>query len=191
MIPTPEAILPHEAPRIAVVVSRYNQSVTSRMLAGAMEAFARAGGRPAALDVFEAPGAFEIVAITAAVLSSGRFDGVVALGCIIKGQTRHDEVLAHAVTGALAELSAHYTAAVGLGVLTVNTPSQARARIAKGAEAMEACLATVRQIRRARGIAGDSEPGLMPARPDKLRAVGQASSRRRTRVARSRGGAER
>lgn len=160
------------------------------MLEGAMEAFARGGGRPEGLDVFEAAGAFEIVAISAAAITSGRFDGVVALGCIIRGQTRHDQFLAHAVTGALAHLSALHTSAVGLGVLTVNTPAQARARIAKGAEAMEACLATVREIRRARGL-GDGGSGEMPERPDKVRNAQSLPSRRRPRAATGRGSARR
>ncbi|HZW06219.1 MAG TPA: 6,7-dimethyl-8-ribityllumazine synthase, partial [Phycisphaerales bacterium] len=94
-----------QAPRIAVVVSRYNWSVTGKLLEGSRAAFASATGSPLPdADTFFAPGAFEVVALCNAAAESRVFDGVVALGCIIKGETSHDEVLAHAVTQALANI---------------------------------------------------------------------------------------
>lgn len=184
------------SPRAAVVVSAYNATITDRLLAGALEAFARAGGHRRDVDIHWAPGAFELVALAAAAARSGRYDAVVALGCILKGQTRHDEFLGHAVTTGLAGISAATGVAVGLGVLTVNTPAQARARAGgamgnKGAEAMDAALATARALRRLSGAdreepseaPGDAAPG--PARPDKLAARRRAGPARA--LSRSRG----
>jgi 6,7-dimethyl-8-ribityllumazine synthase len=140
------------SPRVAVVVSRYNASVTSRLLEGALGSYASVCGGGPGVDVFDAPGAFEVLALAARCAETGRYQGVVALGCVIRGETRHDEFLAHAVTTGLGRLSVDAGVAVGLGVLTVNTPSQARARAGgrlgnKGAEAMEATLRTIAQTR--------------------------------------------
>lgn len=141
-------------PRLALVVSRYNATITDRLLAGAVRAYALAGGRPQDLYVAYAPGAFEVVSLSAVAGKSGLFEGVLAIGCIIKGETRHDEFLGHAVTTGLAQLSAE-TVPVGLAVLTVNTVRQAEERAGvgggelgnKGEEAMLALLQTVGEAR--------------------------------------------
>ncbi|MFN0010643.1 MAG: 6,7-dimethyl-8-ribityllumazine synthase [Phycisphaerales bacterium] len=187
--------LPKGLPPIAVVVSRYNASITDLLLSGAVRAYTRAGGRVAGLYVAEAPGAFEILPLAAAAARSGHFAGVVAIGCIIKGETIHDEVLAHAVTGGLANLAAETGVPVGLAVLTVHTPKQAAARAGgrlgnKGQEAMEAVLQTMaecalladgRHVRRAM-LAGQAMARVAGAavsnRPDKARrAAGKGRAR--------------
>lgn len=157
---------------MAIVVSRYNASVTDRLLAGALAAYAEAfaGMGPTACDVYDAPGSFELVALADAALASGRYDGVVALGCIVKGQTKHDEYLAHAVTQGLIDIAVKHTRPTSNGVLTVLTQAQALARTGaparagagkraggvggvgvemvgnKGHEAMTALLATIEQL---------------------------------------------
>lgn len=152
--------------RTAVVVSEYNAPITDLLVVGAMEAFTLAGGHKRDLEIYQAPGAFELVALTAAAARSGRFKAVVALGCIVKGETRHDEFLGHAVTNGLAQVSASSGVAIGLGVLTVNTQAQAVARAGgrkgsldaasnKGAEAMLAALYTARVLRE---ITGEDSP---------------------------------
>ncbi len=138
-------------PPVAIVVSRYNASVTDRLLAGAALAYQRAGGRLGNLHIAEAPGAFELVPICAAAARQGGFAGVVALGCIIRGETRHDEVLGDAVTSGLANLALITGVPIGLGVLTVDTPAQAAARAGgklgnKGEEAMLAVIASIGEI---------------------------------------------
>ncbi len=147
-------------PRIAIVVSRYNWTVTGKLLEGAKAAFDVAtGGHFPETDVFFAPGAFEVVALSNACAECRAFDGVVALGCIIKGETNHDEVLGHAVTQALANIALVTGTPVSLGVLTVNTADQAKARAGggggargkhgnKGTESMNALLATLSELER-------------------------------------------
>lgn len=137
-------------PPIAIVISRYNRAVTDRLLAGAIEAYTRLGGERDHLTVVDAAGAFEIPYLAATARDTRKVAGIVAIGCIIKGETNHDEVLGHAVTTALMNLSTNpgslpAPVPVGLAVLTVNTPQQALARAGgphgnKGAEAMLAVL---------------------------------------------------
>jgi 6,7-dimethyl-8-ribityllumazine synthase len=136
---------------VAIVVSRYNATVTERLLQGAVLAYKQAGGQVRDLYIADAPGAFELVPICAAAAESGAFGGIVALGCIIKGQTRHDEFLAHAVTTRLADISVFTGLPVALGVLTVNSGKQALDRAGgpqgnKGKDAMEALLLTIAQV---------------------------------------------
>jgi 6,7-dimethyl-8-ribityllumazine synthase len=148
--------MPESLPPIAIVVSRYNESITEKLFAGAVMAYTNAGGRERDIKVVEAAGAFELVALSMAAADCGQFAGVIALGCIIKGETKHDEYLAHAVTQGLANISLVTGIPVGLGVLTVNNAHQARDRAGgklgnKGAEAMNALLMSIAQIAQLKG----------------------------------------
>lgn len=143
--------------RVALIVSRYNEAVTGPMGEGAERAFLDAGGDPSHLTRVEAPGAFELAAIAGAALRSGRYDAAVCLGCVLKGETRHDEVIADALAVALATLSAEVGRPAAFGVLTVETHEQAIARASgargdKGAEAMNAAIDAVASIR---GLTGE------------------------------------
>ncbi|GJQ28473.1 MAG: 6,7-dimethyl-8-ribityllumazine synthase [Phycisphaerae bacterium] len=134
---------------MAIVVSRYNASITTRLLAGAVEVLrASPAGMRERFVVIDAPGAFELPVLAHVAAASGRFDGVLALGCIIKGQTIHDRVIADAIAHGLIQVSLAHAVPCAFGVLTVNTPAQAAARAGgrlgnKGAEAMEALLMTI------------------------------------------------
>lgn len=148
----PDAALSAKKLRVAVVVSRYNSFITDRLLQGATSEFAGLGGKPGALSVLHAPGSFELPQIASAAAHSGDFDAVVALGCLIKGETRHDEYIAQAVALGLTQASVSAGVAVGFGVLTVDTQAQAEDRAGgahgnKGAEAMRAAVQTAHAIR--------------------------------------------
>lgn len=129
--------------RVAVVRARWNEEITLALEAGALE---RARVAHAELvDRYEVPGSFDLVGAVAALAKSGRYDAVVPLGCLIRGETVHFEVLANAVARALAELAATMPAAIPFGVIACDTIDQARARAGgsegnKGAEAMDAAL---------------------------------------------------
>lgn len=132
-------------PRVAIVVAAYNAWITDKLRDGALSELARRTGGAGAATVVPVPGAFEIPTAASAAARSGRFDAVVTLGCIIKGETIHDEVIAHAVAGEIARIGADTRMPVVLGVLTVNAAHQAEARAGgaagnKGAEAMGAAL---------------------------------------------------
>lgn len=139
-------------PLIVIVVSRYNWSITGRLLEGAIEAYHEylPGFEPV---VIEAPGAFEIPVLCEAAATNKNVIGVVALGCIIKGETIHDRVLADAIAPALLNIAINNGVVVTMGILTVDTLAQAEARSGgkvgskpnaknsnKGAEAMHAAF---------------------------------------------------
>ena len=135
-------------PPVALVVAQYNASVTNRLRDGALHAYAEAGGDPASVTVVEAPGAFELPALCSAVARSGRCAGVVALGCIIEGETTHGDHIARAVASGLVDITLQTGIPVSFGVLTVETAGQAHARAGgregnKGIEAMQALLETL------------------------------------------------
>jgi len=129
----------------AIIVSRYNETVTSVMLQGAKDTYRARGGHESNLAVLEAPGSYELISIARAAASSGMYASVVCLGCIIKGETPHDLHLGGAIANGLAQISIQTGVPVALGVLTTNTNEQALARAGgvkgnKGSEAMSAAL---------------------------------------------------
>lgn len=135
-------------PPVAVVVSRYNASITDRLLDGAMLEYASHGGRGRDLLVIDAPGSFELPVLALAAAETQRFSGIVALGCIIKGETMHDRVIADAIARGLIDVTLATGVPVAFGVLTVDTPEQAEARAGgthgnKGQEGMSALLDTI------------------------------------------------
>jgi 6,7-dimethyl-8-ribityllumazine synthase len=160
-------------PVVGVVVSRYNDSVTSRLLDGALGEYARRGGNPATVVVAESPGSFELPVIALALLRGGRARAVAALGCIIRGETEHHRYLGDAVAQGLMSVAMETGSPVGFGVLTVDSVEHAMDRCGgamgnKGAEAMGAVLDALAVID---GVAGEAMPRLTDA-PDKARRIG-------------------
>lgn len=137
--------------RIGIVTSAYHGEITMRMEVAAVEAFTEAGGRAEDLQRIASPGAFELVAIASAMAARADLHAVVALGCIVRGETRHDRILAMAVANGLAAISVEHMKPVAFGVLTVERLKQARDRSGgdkgnKGGEAMTAAILAVRAI---------------------------------------------
>ena len=139
--------------RIGVAVSRYHEDITSALASGARSCFERSGGRPEQLVVVSAPGAFELPVLCRKLIQGQpRVHGVVALGCVITGETTHDQYINQAVATSLAMLSADTATPVAFGVLTCQSMDQARDRAGgrhgnKGEEAMAAVLEMVRTLR--------------------------------------------
>jgi 6,7-dimethyl-8-ribityllumazine synthase len=118
--------------RFAVVVSKYNDFVTDRLQAGALEALAAAGVRPDDITVVKVPGAFEIPLAARRAAESGRFDAVVCLGCVIRGETPHFDYICSAVAHGLTAASSATGIPMAFGVLTTNSAEQALARAGDG-----------------------------------------------------------
>lgn len=138
--------------RIGIAVSRYHHEITEPLWHGAVECFTDAGGSRADLDVVAAPGSFELTIITQALAARDDLDAVVALGCIIRGETSHDQHLAAAIADGLTRIALDARKPVTFGVLTCQTLHQARARAGgdhgnKGAEAMAAAIEAIRTLR--------------------------------------------
>jgi 6,7-dimethyl-8-ribityllumazine synthase len=137
--------------RIGLAVSAYHADVTGPMRDAAVRAFLAAGGAEKDLREIEAPGAFELTAVCRALAARGDLDAVAAIGCIISGETAHDRYLASAVATGLTMITVQTGTPIAFGVLTCQTPEQARARSTgprgKGAEAMRAAIAACRAVR--------------------------------------------
>ncbi len=145
--------------RIGIAVSAYHAQITTALRAGAVKQFTDAQGVEADLRVVPAPGTFELTAVCRALVNGGGLDAVVALGCVISGETTHDTYIATAVAHGLTELTLATGVPVTFGVLTCQTIDQARARAGgtrgnKGAEAMAAAIETAAILR---SLAGQRE----------------------------------
>jgi 6,7-dimethyl-8-ribityllumazine synthase len=134
--------------RIAVLVSRFNEGITERLERGATDALMRAGVADADLDVIRVPGAWELPGAARAALATERYDGIVALGAVIRGETPHFDYVASAAARGLASAAADYDVPIGFGVLTCDTLAQAEARAggAHGNKGADAALAALEMI---------------------------------------------
>jgi 6,7-dimethyl-8-ribityllumazine synthase len=152
-----EAPLPDASDlRLAIVVSRFNDDITGRLRDGAVEALTVAGAPDDAIEVFEVPGAFELPWAARVAATSGRFDAVICLGCVIRGETYHFEVIANAAAQGVMAVTCDTGVPVTFGVLTTDTTQQALERAAmdrtnKGWEAAAAALDLVHLGRRMAG----------------------------------------
>jgi len=133
--------------RAVIVVSRFNEFVTTKLLAGAQAALAHCGAENT--SVLHVPGAWEIPLAVDRALASGRYDFAIALGALVRGETYHFNVLADEVTRALSDVSRARGLPVALGVLTVETIEQAIERAGSGSanKGWEATLAAVEMAR--------------------------------------------
>jgi len=133
--------------RVAVIVTRYHELVTGKLLEGARRALRDAQVPDANVDVVWVPGAFELPVAAEAAAATGRYAAIVALGCVIRGETPHFDFVAGEAARGLGNVALAHRLAVGFGLLTTETQAQALARAGgaagnKGQEAAEAALAT-------------------------------------------------
>ena len=131
----------------ALVVSRFNGEFTEGLLRGALAYLHENNIRPAPSDIYYAPGAFEIPLIAKTLAHSGRYRGVICLGCVIKGETAHFEFISLGATFGLMQASLETEVPISFGILTSYSEEQACARSGdneanKGREAAAACLET-------------------------------------------------
>jgi 6,7-dimethyl-8-ribityllumazine synthase len=142
----------HADDRIAIIVSRFNEDVTSGLLRGAKAYFAEQGVAVTESAIFSAPGAFEIPLIARALARTGKYHGVVCLGCVIKGDTAHFEYISETTGHGLMQVTLETGIPVTFGVLTTYTEEQAVVRSRddtqnKGREAAAACLESLTTLR--------------------------------------------
>jgi 6,7-dimethyl-8-ribityllumazine synthase len=141
-----------EGLRIGVALARFNQAVTERLLAGALEAFTRHGVADDAIDVATVPGAFELPLCAQRMASTGRYDALICLGAVVRGETPHFEYVAGTAARGIAEVARLHDLPVAFGVLTADTMEQAMARAGgghgnKGYEAAVTALEMVQVLR--------------------------------------------
>jgi 6,7-dimethyl-8-ribityllumazine synthase len=139
--------------KLAVVAARYNETIVARLLDGARAAWAAQGGNADALRVERVPGAFELPLAARALALSGAVDAVVALGCVIRGDTAHFDYVAGECARGLQRVMLDTGVPVSFGVLTTDNLAQAEERAApgalnKGAEAVATAIAMAQLLRR-------------------------------------------
>ena len=141
--------------RIAVVVSRFNEDVTSRLLQGAIDCLQSHGIGQTDRHVVHCPGAFEIPQAARTLLATGDWDGVVCLGAVIRGETPHFDYVSSAAALGIQTTALAFGVPVGFGVLTTNTHQQAmdRAGGKHGNKGWEAADAVVSMIQMQRSLA--------------------------------------
>lgn len=134
--------------RVAVVVSRFNETVTRRLVDGALDALRKHGGDSDAVDVVWVPGAWELPAATRALLATERYDAIVALGAVIRGETPHFDFVAGEASRGLADAGADFDVPIGFGLLTTDTLEQAEARAggSHGNKGWDAALAALEMV---------------------------------------------
>lgn len=131
--------------RFALVVSRFNHFIVDRLVEGAVDAIVRHGGDAGAIEIFRAPGGFELPVLAGRVAAKGGFHAIIALGAVIRGSTPHFDYVAGEAVKGLAQVGLKHGLPVTFGVLTVDTLEQAieRAGTKAGNKGFEAATAAI------------------------------------------------
>jgi 6,7-dimethyl-8-ribityllumazine synthase len=145
MTRTVEGLLDARGLKTALVASRFNDFVVSRLISGAVDALVRHGAAEDDITLVRVPGAFEIPQMVNALATSGKYDAVIALGAVIRGSTPHFDYIAAEVAKGVAHTALEVRIAVSFGVLTTDTLEQAieRAGSKAGNKGAEAAMAAI------------------------------------------------
>jgi len=153
-IKTHEGNLNAAGKRFALVVSRYNEFFSSRLLNGALDCLLRHGATEDSIEIFRVPGSFELALVARKVAESGRFDAVVCLGAVLRGQTAHFDFVASETAKGISRVSIETGVPTIFGVITTETIEQAvdRAGARAGNRGAEAALAAIEMANLLSGI---------------------------------------
>ena len=145
---THQGRLTAEGFRFALVASRWNDFLTGRLVDGALDALDRLGAAADAIEVFRVPGSFEIPQLAQKVAQTKKFDAVICLGTIIRGQTPHFDYIAGEVTKGIASVGMQTGVPVLYGIITADTLEQAidRAGVKAGNKGFEAAMSAVEMV---------------------------------------------
>lgn len=148
MYKTVEGVLLAEGFRFSIVVSRFNDFISQRLLEGAVDALIRHGASKENITVFRVPGAFEIPLVAKRLAKSKKYDAVIAVGAVIRGATPHFEYVASEVAKGIALVSLETEVPVSFGVLTTDNLEQAieRAGSKAGNKGAEAAMAAIEMV---------------------------------------------
>jgi 6,7-dimethyl-8-ribityllumazine synthase len=160
--------------RFAIVVSRFNAFITERLLLSAIDGLVRSGAEKRDIDLVRVPGAFEIPLAARKVAETGKYDAIVCLGCLLRGDTAHYDVIVNEVTRGIGQSAQETGVPHAFGVLTCETLEQAidRAGLKMGNKGFEAALAAVEMASLTDGIRR-SASGLRDGSSASLRSAGQ------------------
>ena len=143
-----EGRLKAEAFRFAIVASRWNELISARLVEGALNGLERLGAQEGLVAVYRVPGAFEIPSLALRLAKSGKFDAIICLGTIIRGQTPHFEYIANEVARGVAHAGLETGLPVVFGIVTADTVDQAidRAGVKLGNKGFEAAMTAVELV---------------------------------------------
>ena len=143
--------------RFAIVASRWNDFISSRLVDGALDALERLGADEKLVEIYKVPGAFEIPLLALKLAGSGKFDAVICVGTIIRGQTPHFEYIASEVASGIAHANLQTGVPVIFGVVTADTVDQAidRAGVKLGNKGFEAGTTAVELVNLYQTVTGD------------------------------------
>jgi 6,7-dimethyl-8-ribityllumazine synthase len=143
--------------RFALVASRWNDFLTARLVEGALDALERLGADEKGVELFKVPGSFEIPLLARKVASTGKFDAVICLGTIIRGQTPHFEYIAAEVTKGIAQAGMETGVPVVYGIVTADTLEQAidRAGVKAGNKGFEAAMSAAELVNLYKAVTSD------------------------------------
>ncbi len=155
-MPTIEGDFSPPPGRFAIVAARFNSMITEALLAGCRDAFARHGVADDRLDVAWVPGAFEIPMVARKLAETGRYSAVICLGCVIRGETGHYDLVAGQAAGGILQAGLTTGVPVIFGVLTTETVEQAlnRAGLKAGNKGVDAAMAAIEMVNLLRKIDG-------------------------------------
>ena len=140
--------------RFAIVASRWNDFISSRLVEGALDALERLGVAEKKVEIFKVPGSFEIPLVALKVAGSGKFDAVICLGTIIRGQTPHFEYIANEVARGISQAGVSTGVPVVFGIVTADNLDQAidRAGVKLGNKGFEAATSAVELVNLYKGV---------------------------------------
>jgi len=143
--------------RFAVIASRWNDFLTARLVEGALDALERLGAAKESVEVFKVPGSFEIPLLALKLAATGKWDAVVCVGTIIRGQTPHFEYIAGEVTKGIAHAGMETGVPVVYGIVTADTLEQAidRAGVKAGNKGFEAAMSAVELVNLYKAVMSD------------------------------------
>lgn len=145
--------------RFAIVASRWNDFLTSKLIDGALDALESLGAREDSVEVFKVPGSFELPLTSLKAAESGQFDAVIAIGVVIRGETPHFDYVAGEAAKGIAQASMQTGVPVLFGVITANTLEQAinRAGVKSGNKGFEAATSAVEIVNLYKAMSGRKE----------------------------------
>lgn len=131
--------------RFALVVGRFNDFISDRLLEGALDTLVRSGAKDDAIDVYKVPGSFEMPVVAKKLAENGNYDAIICLGCIIRGGTPHFDYVAAEASKGIAKISIEYGLPVSFGVITADNIEQAieRAGTKSGNKGRDAALSAI------------------------------------------------
>lgn len=134
--------------RFAIAVSRFNALVTEKLLQGALKGLAQCGADDSRIEVVHVPGAFELPMAAAQLIATSRFDAIICLGAVVRGETQHHEYIDHAVFDSVQKLQIDRGVPIALGVLTTENMEQAlrRAGDDPGNKGYESAMTAVEMV---------------------------------------------